>query len=184
MENLTISIDDIELDLKTKKQFKEMSIKELLHSFGLKKLSPNNMIKIIDKLKSKNILIRSVTAKEDEEWFLKDDAHVILNINADSDKYPEDDNFLCAIGDGYHYKKEYGIAIDCFERAIKGNKDSANAWCQMAKSYSEMNDKDNSIKCLNKIKEINPDNDNVWSSMAYIYRDLNEYDETIKIVLA
>ncbi len=184
MEALQTSIDDIELDLKTKKQSKEMSLKELLHSFSLKKRSPNNMVKIIDKLKSKNILIKSVTVKEDEVWIFKDDAHVILNINEDSDKYPEDDNLLCAIGEGYHYKKEYKKAIDCFERAIESKKDSANAWCQMAKSYSEMNDKDNSIKCLNKIKEINPDNDNVWSSMAYIYRDLNEYDETIKIVLA
>ena len=38
----------------------EMSIKELLQSFGLNELSPSNFLKVIESLKLKNISINSV----------------------------------------------------------------------------------------------------------------------------
>ena len=38
----------------------EMSIKELLQSYGLKELSPSNFLKVIESLKLKNISINSV----------------------------------------------------------------------------------------------------------------------------
>ena len=80
-------------------------------------------------------------------------------------------------GSAYMNKGQYDRAILCFDKAVKINKNSAQAYCNRGTAYYEKKEYDRAILDFNKAVKINTKFAHAYYNRAVVYAIKGEYDK-------
>lgn len=76
----------------------------------------------------------------------------------------------------------WGACIDCFERVLKINPNSAKAWHNVGIAYGKYEeDFEKAFECIKKATEINPYYINTWYTLGVVYEKIRGDEENAQI---
>jgi tetratricopeptide (TPR) repeat protein len=85
------------------------------------------------------------------------------------------------LGVFYWYRKDYGEAIKCYDKAIELNPDYAGAWYSKGNVLAyNLSKYDDAIECYNKALKIDQNNAYAWYGKGLALNNLEKYSEAIQ----
>ncbi len=77
-------------------------------------------------------------------------------------------------------KKEYSMAVNFLQSAIKKEPKNAQYWNALGLALSAMGEYEDAIDALNKALELNPDLTDIHNTLGAIYTELGDYDKALQ----
>ncbi|GAX85689.1 hypothetical protein CEUSTIGMA_g13104.t1 [Chlamydomonas eustigma] len=105
-------------------------------------------------------------------------SHTIRLFNLASERHSEDAELHVAVGVLHHLGRNYGMAIEAFERALKLRPQDYSLWNKLGATLANNSRSSEAVYAYQKALDLKPNYMRAWTNMGISLANMGEYDKS------